>query len=603
MQILPLTETATNYTQQAKQAEAYDTGFAALVEQLATVPAEITPDIDNLADIASDYAKQLERTVVSSPYTTHAQVVNERFEPEEVRYTPAEVEKFASNLETMGADQQLVQAVRELAGNDLGVTSTDILQTVMQASTQAVQLTESDLQSIFALGHSVSQSGEAGALSAALLDTVRKGQGLAGLQAFMQALAAADQNQPIMIRRDELMAFGKGLGLSEKTLSGMAGMLGAQNELALTPDDLRRILAEAAQELTSRAENQKKMAAQLEAALGPVQQEAKRRMQLEHAASERKNREVDHSVTLIQDKVTRNSFIRQQNGEDSPVSAAQRGEQEATHHSVPVKGQAVSAQAEPSLAGAKPATETTHEKAEHTTQRQPDDAAPREHGRKEFFAREDGGAAFGKDSKQWNALLDKVEVKHSTLEQAGLFGMHQMAQPTGEANHQADVRGATRAMSARLLDQIEQAMLSASKNGGKRLELQLAPSELGVVNVILTSKNGEISAMIRPEKSETAAVISQQADQLRFALEQQGLKVDKVEVQTQLQDNRNNSTWQGMDQHNQSREQQEHAQMLERHRRIARLQQQDNSVGMLAQNMQNTDMTATIAARGLYIVA
>ena len=46
-------------------------------------------------------------------------------------------------------------------------------------------------------------------------------------------------------------------------------------------------------------------------------------------------------------------------------------------------------------------------------------------------------------------------------------------------------------------------MLSTVKGGGTRLDLQLNPQELGSITVSLSVRNGEVSAVIRSEKSET----------------------------------------------------------------------------------------------------
>jgi flagellar hook-length control protein FliK len=145
-------------------------------------------------------------------------------------------------------------------------------------------------------------------------------------------------------------------------------------------------------------------------------------------------------------------------------------------------------------------------------------------------------------------------------------------------------------------------VLTSMRDGSQRLELQLSPEHLGALTMVLTVKNGEISALLRPERSETAALLHQQADQLRFSLEQQGIKVDKVEVQMQLQDERSYTTWQGMAQHNASQEQQtreEQGRIL----RLGRLHRGDSDD--LAQKMHEDERAAQpadLAGHGLHII-
>lgn len=86
-----------------------------------------------------------------------------------------------------------------------------------------------------------------------------------------------------------------------------------------------------------------------------------------------------------------------------------------------------------------------------------------------------------------------------------------------------------------MTQQVERGLLSALKDGGTRLDLQLHPQELGAITLTLTARNGEVSARIRSEKSETAEMVTRQLDTIRANLEQQGIKVDKIEVQLQSQ--------------------------------------------------------------------
>jgi len=116
---------------------------------------------------------------------------------------------------------------------------------------------------------------------------------------------------------------------------------------------------------------------------------------------------------------------------------------------------------------------------------------------------------------------------------------------------------------------------------------------------VLTVRNGEVSAVIRPERTETAQLVNDHLHQLRQQLEQQGVKVERLEVQTQLSNNQNGSTWQGLDQHNQNREQQERSETIERMRRMAKL---GGGEGVMAREMQFTGRTADSAA-GLHIIA
>ena len=144
-------------------------------------------------------------------------------------------------------------------------------------------------------------------------------------------------------------------------------------------------------------------------------------------------------------------------------------------------------------------------------------------------------------------------------------------------------------------------------NGTTRLELQLNPVELGAVNVLLTTRNGEVSALLRPESPETASLLAQQLGELRAELEQQGLKVDRVDVQTQVRDE-HGTTWQGMEQHNATRDQRSRTEEMDRLRRLSRIGGGRDTGGRLAAVAQPSVLAgmshfSSSTGRGLHLVA
>ncbi len=153
--------------------------------------------------------------------------------------------------------------------------------------------------------------------------------------------------------------------------------------------------------------------------------------------------------------------------------------------------------------------------------------------------------------------------------------------------------------------QVEQAMLTAAKDGSKSIELQLHPAELGALTITLTARNGEVSAMIRSEKTETAEMLNQQIDQLRMQLENQGIKIDKMEVRTGSENASTHDSWQGMDQHNAHQEENARREMFERMRNLATVRNSNTSSenAPLERNMQGDSNTAGNAAQSLYVVA
>ncbi len=103
-------------------------------------------------------------------------------------------------------------------------------------------------------------------------------------------------------------------------------------------------------------------------------------------------------------------------------------------------------------------------------------------------------------------------------------------------NIQADKAGNTSNLTStqnaqNVFSQLENSILTATKKNITTLEVKLNPVELGALNIVLTMKNGEMSALIQPEKIETMSMINKQIDALKAELAEQGVKLDKVEVE------------------------------------------------------------------------
>lgn len=152
-------------------------------------------------------------------------------------------------------------------------------------------------------------------------------------------------------------------------------------------------------------------------------------------------------------------------------------------------------------------------------------------------------------------------------------------------------------LGARVARQLETGILRNVGQDAKQLTLRLSPEELGKLNVTLTVKDKEVRAVIVADNADTAAMLQEQAAQIKQNLENQGFKVTKLDVQTGLaQDNQ--MAWQSPEQHNQAREQRE---ALERIRSSVRLARQ--AVGADIQDAAAMSESVTARAAGLDLFA
>jgi len=214
----------------------------------------------------------------------------------------------------------------------------------------------------------------------------------------------------------------------------------------------------------------------------------------------------------------------------------------------------------------------------------------------------------------WDNLLSKVDVQQSSSKAdtsfSGVMGLQSSDNPTSAENVLKNVPNTPPRLGyseQNVANQVERGLLSAMKNGTKRLELQLNPGDLGTINLILTSsRTGEISASIRTDRPETAEVMQRQLDVIRVSLEQQGIKIDKLDVHYESPNKQNNNSWDDMHQHNNQQEQQQARQeQLERLRNLRTVRNSDTNSqnNSLVQDMHISTMTANNSTTSLHVVA
>lgn len=153
------------------------------------------------------------------------------------------------------------------------------------------------------------------------------------------------------------------------------------------------------------------------------------------------------------------------------------------------------------------------------------------------------------------------------------------------------------ARSAEVYKQVENGAFKNLGQGVKQLVIRLDPADLGQVSVILQVRGKEVQAVLRTSNQETSHALNEQMAQLRTQLESQGLKVGKLEVQTQLSDSQTQAQWEGAEQHNRFQENREFAMSAQRWRSFGRVESD------LAQEVQNGSQREKLSQSGLDIFA
>lgn len=162
-----------------------------------------------------------------------------------------------------------------------------------------------------------------------------------------------------------------------------------------------------------------------------------------------------------------------------------------------------------------------------------------------------------KSAQGWDNFWNKINVKGSAdgpatiIRDAGIDTRSALGQTSSANAAEAAARkiiSNAPAPHQAVLRQVHSGLLQNLGQGRQQLTLQLNPPDLGSLTVNLKIVGKEIQAVLRAENQEARQIISENMPLLRHALEAQGLRVSRLEVQPQLQDqNQFSHLWQGTD--------------------------------------------------------
>lgn len=514
--------------------------------------------------------------LVEAPYSRHSSngVI---YTLDEVCFSKQELEDLRQQLLKAGAPQQSLRQFDLLVDQPDGATIGQVMLSLLGNKGDA-QLDDKELEQLTNLLKKIDPSGKLGESVFMLLD---EGKGQEALESIYASLAGLEAGSTVDITREEILALGKALNLNTATVENIAATFGDAPALSIYSGQFAQLMAPATEELASGKANRDKLAAALEETLQPIIRKARDRMEAAEEATSLQSRKVEQSRVMITRTVLEDSRATldntlnngQQTELPSRQESAQAGLVDALRQAAPDMGH--KADAEPDL-------------------HQGNDARQ---GRKQ-------GRSQG-----WEELLGKVEYRGEARPAASgsgnsaLYAMLQ-AQPAAEAMPQAET-AIPAPISRHVAQQVEQGVLTSLKGGGNRLELQLHPMELGAITITLTARNGEVSARLVADKSETAEMLAHQVESIRINLEQQGIKVDKVEVQLQNHGSEEQTAWQNLDQHNSWQEQEARREEFARLRNLATIRnnRENDEISTLEHSLQSMTQTARYANQRLHVVA
>ena len=583
--------------------------------------------VENGQDVSVNAALQngsgQKQAMVESPYSRHT-TDGVTYTLDEVCFTKQELQELREKLLKAGAPEESLKQFDVLAGQPDGATLAQVMASLM-GTEKAAGVSDEDAETITALLGKIDPTGD---LAASVLQCMGEGKGEDALALITGAFAKLDPDESIEISRDDALALGRGLGLNKNSLQSLAANFGRYDALRVTGEQFGNLMKPASMQFATDKANREKLDAALEQTLKPIISKARDRMEKEKAASALQNRKVEQSRILIDKTVQEQSreILNQtlqsgQQADASPDAAEIASQSEAVSRKLNGKqsgavGEAGGAENHDNLADKLARASANTDKSRNAAS----EAVPGV-GAARVETAESGKNGSGSDapafennsgqgkSKEWSELLGKVETR-AAAPQANtgnsiVFSMLQGGQRLSEADPIQSNAAGDQTLSRQVAQQVERGLLSALKDGGTRLDLQLHPQELGAITLTLTARNGEVSARIRSEKSETAEMVTRQLDTIRANLEQQGIKVDKIEVQLQSQQGDDGRQWQNLDQHNSRQEEDARREELARLKNLATMRNSGENMQpeILEQPVHSLTQTARYATQSLHVVA
>ncbi len=519
--------------------------------------------------------------LVDSPYslTTNDGVT---YTSEEVLFTKSELEQLERELRYQGAADENLEELRKLADQPDGATLHQVLSSFYNKR-EYQALSDADLATLKGMANKIDPSGKLAEELLAQANGINGKDGQKLLNTLIGALNNLPNNGTINLSQNELATLAKAAGLSDESTNTILKNFGSHEFLQFTKDGLTNVLAPALHEFAQEDKNLVRLDKALDEVLGPILSEARSRMQKEAEAYALSLRSVEQSKVVIEKTVleTVNQNLENARASQSGTTTAQSEQNKLNTQNLENKQLQDNNAKQNAFAG--------HDEDAKTD------------------VKDDGKS---KRDNQLSNMLNKAEVRTmastaSNNVNTPIIGIGGFAQTAGLAEA-AQQTQATSMLSQQAASQIERAMLSAAADGTKRLDLQLHPAELGTVTITLTSRNGELNALIRSERPETTELLHKQLDYIRSALEQQGLKVDKIDVQTGTQENNSQyDQWDSMNEHNARQEENSRREVLERLRNLGNTL--NNNINTdettLEQHVQLDSYTAVNAGQPLHIVA
>ena len=477
----------------------------------------------------------------------------------EGRISQEEFEEIKGDLKEYGMSDEEITRLEEKVKSDDGLTWGQIVKAIAQkmSAMRSAQLTDDqkgELKSFFSkFGFSEKESDK-------LISQLEKGHFTKVMNELKTKLEAMPQDKQLLFEKTEIEAFTAALSFSKEFTSKIKELLG-NNTL---PKDVKQAFTLIRQEM----EAMDKKDQELVRAVGKVLARAMGDESKATSAARQIAEAVDLKPRVAEEKISAEvkenlAQAVKDRKEVLPEASVRKTDEKALADKVEIS------------AGANP--ETVDEN--HDTESKD--------GWDNFFDKaRDDSAPTARDQFQAQTVRDSA----AALNKTGVTELGDRSQTKTAAWEKITA--------PKVMKQVDDAVLRTLNSGAKQLTLQLSPENLGKLSIVLQVSGKEVGATIRAESADAAKVIADNLDIIKSSLEAQGLKVEKLDVQTGLTGNQDYRDWYGENEHNLARDR-EAVIAMRNHMK----QMREENGDILGQDMQLVRDRAMLADNGLHLIA
>lgn len=505
--------------------------------------------------------QQLDTTVQMSRIQA-VQQPDELIGSKDMRLGTQELNQLRETLRSKGVSDQSLEQINDLLASGQMPTLGQLFNTLRSGGTP-IELTDTDKKNIQS---ALQKMGFNPDEAEYLKGVMESGNGKSIWKAISQRInSMGADGESSDFFQDEMASLIKGMGGSGKLVNALDNFFKGNEGLNLGAVGLKAALSGLAEEVAQKLADQGKIAKNIQAAMLEAAEGIKERQGKEALSDKRNSRDVERSEFLMKDKA-----MAKANGlSDAPAKGGtQDGKPESDQQGLlqKNKNETLEKELDDKAATAKSKkAEASGEQAKGQTKSKTADTAKNETASEIFSKIEAAPSALHNLGSQSNTASAATMLNNMSK---SAEGMRQ------SAFHEA------------IFSQVEQGLFQKLNNGASQLVLRLDPVDLGQVTLLVAVNQGEVRATMRADNNEAAQALHEQLPRIQALLENQGFKVQKLDVQAQVQDNSqqgqpNSNNWESLAQHNTSQERHEEA-----------MRQLFNRGGLgknaLAQDMHNT---------------